>query len=74
MGQTIHVCLDIRGAIRNRSYQGFTNDDGSEASESEVEFFLLDELLKGRKVLPMTNPPCDGFCYQTGCPGHENNK
>jgi hypothetical protein len=30
----------------------------------------MDELAKGRKVLP--TGPCEGFSYDAGCPGHDD--
>lgn len=26
---------------------------------------------EGKNVIPLSDPPCEGFSYQTGCPGHE---
>ena len=65
----LHLCLSIEGALKNRSFQGFTNDDGTPAHWKQVEKFLKEELAKGRRVLPMSKN-CVGFDYQTGCPGH----
>jgi hypothetical protein len=31
---------------------------------------LADELAKGHRVIPVGDA-CEGFSYQTGCPGHE---
>lgn len=68
--RTIHMSLDIRGAIWNRRFEGFKNDDGSVASRMEAFDFLCDHLALGHKQLPMSRD-CEGFDYQTGCPGHE---
>jgi hypothetical protein len=42
---------------------------GTAATRTEAIEWLYDELAKGRRVLPM-GPPCEGFSYETGCPGH----
>lgn len=71
---THHTCLDIRGAIRNGKkflWTGmFLHDDGRKMNAAEAMETLLDELSKGRKVLPV-GEPCEGFSYDTGCPGHQ---
>src|SRR5580765_1797039 len=70
--KTVHMCLDIRGALMNygpSDYVGmFKRDDGSLMSWREAKATLMDELAKGRKVLPFGD--CEGFDYETGCPGH----
>lgn len=70
--QRIHMCVDIRGVLRwpDRQLAGmFTDDDGRKMKGHEVRDKLLDCLAEGKKVLPMGQ--CEGFDYQTGCPGHE---
>jgi hypothetical protein len=37
---------------------------------TEGKLFLMECLQKGWEVLPL-GQPCEGFSYQTGCPGHE---
>ncbi len=73
--RTIHMCLDIRGFIRNnhfpRDYRGvFQHDDGKPMEPQEAQDFLFDCIAKGWKVIPCDSS-CDGFDYQKGCPGHE---
>ncbi len=73
MSRIIHVCLDIKGALLNwdpNIWRGcVTKDDGSKATPSEFKMFLLDELSKGRVVIPFDE--CEGFDYSGGgCPGH----
>lgn len=74
MTRTIHCCLDVRGALKNmtsRQLAGmFRHDDGRKASADEAKEHLMDAIAKGYEVLPMGSP-CEGFSYQTGCPGHE---
>ena len=68
----IHMCLDVRGALMNyepRDYQGmFKHDDGRPMTWLEAKSALMDELVKGHHVIPFGE--CDGFNFETGCPGH----
>ena len=67
------MCVDIRGMLRrpDRELRGCTDDDGRKLTPRQVREALMDELAKGRKVLPF-GPICEGFSFETGCPGHEN--
>jgi hypothetical protein len=78
-----HLCVSVRGMLHwppgevRRQVLGkhpsVTKTDGSRfSSEAEFRNMLMDELAKGHEKLPMTNPPCEGFDYKTGCPGHED--
>ena len=68
-----HIGLDIRGCLLNwsdRQMRGvITHDDGRAMTSVEARMALMDELAKGRKVIPCS--PCDNWDYQTGCKGHE---
>lgn len=68
----VHMCLDIRGAMRwsKARLKGLLVIDGRRGTADEVWQCLADELARGRRVLPMGK--CDGFSYETGCPGHPN--
>jgi len=70
--RTIHCCLDIRGALRwpLRRLRGMFRIDGRACSGAQAREILLDHLSQGRRVLPM-GEPCEGFSYETGCPGHQ---
>lgn len=72
MNKVVHLCLDVRGALMNwsdREMRGvFLHDDGRKMTAREAKNFLMDEIAKGHKVIPCG--PCEGFDYQTGCPGH----
>ena len=75
-GKTIHMCVNVRGAIRNltrsRAHMahGFSHPDGRTMTRDEAIEAMYDELEKGHKVLPMGDP-CEGFDYSGGgCPGH----
>lgn len=73
MRKTLHVCLDLRGAIRNFQASKWkrvvTDDSGRYLSPDEVKEFFLDELASGKRVIPY-GKACDGFDFQKGCPGH----
>ena len=73
MPRNYHLCMDIRGVLlgwKDRQLRGvFRKKDGLEMTPYQAKMFLMDELAKGRKVLPCV--PCDNFDYQTGCGGHE---
>jgi hypothetical protein len=66
----IHMCMDIRGAIKNKAFSGFTNDDGSPATREQALEYLMDELAKGHDVIPLGE--CDNFDFKKGCLGHED--
>lgn len=69
----VHACLDVRGALLNwndRTMRGvFKDDNGRVLSSREAKNVLLDEVAKGHHVIPIGGG-CDGFDYETGCPGH----
>ncbi len=75
MERIIHMCVSIRGALRNmqgmrsntKSYMD--DDNGNPLTVGQAREALYDELAQGRKVLPMGK--CDNFSYQEGCLGHE---
>jgi hypothetical protein len=64
-----HMCVDIRGAIWNRSFEGLKHSDGRPMTKHEAFEALCDELVKGRRVLPLSR--CDNFDYEKGCLGHD---
>lgn len=63
-----HSCLNIEGAIRNKAFSIFSDDNGNPISAAEGEKYLRAELAKGHRVIPMGK--CDNFDYQKGCQGH----
>jgi len=73
MTRSYHMCLDIRGALlnwKNRDFRTlFKHDDGRRMTAAEARLALMEELAKGRKVIPCGE--CSNFDYQTGCQGHE---
>lgn len=74
MGTKRHICISIRGVLANwkdSDFKGvFMHDDGREMTPIEAKNSLMDELQKGRRVLPH-GEPCEGFDYVKGCPGHD---
>jgi hypothetical protein len=78
MSRTIHLCVSVRGMLNwstsetKRNLKSFTKSDGTRYSDiHEFRNALMDELSRGREVLPM-GEACEGFDYKTGCPGHED--
>ncbi len=73
MSRTIHVNLNLRGAITNFKKKDWkrsmTNETGRFLTPDECYQFLLDELSEGKKCIPIGE--CDNFDYQKGCLGHE---
>ena len=70
-----HMCIDVQGCIMGisssrKKYSMFDDKNGKPILRETAIRSLLDELGKGRKVIPM-GEPCEGFSYETGCPGHE---
>ena len=76
---TVHCCISVRGMLAwnrtetKRNLRSIKKGDGTPFSGvEEFRNHIMDELSKGRKVLPLSYPPCEGFDYAHGCPGHEN--
>ncbi len=70
----MHMCMSVRGALNwdkktlKRNARGFTRNDGKPMTPDEVRNALMDELAKGREVIPLGE--CDNFDFKTGCKGH----
>lgn len=67
---TIHVSQSVEGAIKNWSKQDWlcmARDNG--CTVDEVKDYFWTCLREGKLRLPI-GKPCEGFSYQTGCPGH----
>jgi hypothetical protein len=74
MATQFHLCLDIRGALKNKlgkkSLKGlFHKDNGKSCTHEEAQDYLFDCLAKGWEVLPIGE--CENFDYKTGCRGHK---
>jgi hypothetical protein len=66
--QTIHMVLDVRGALnwpKKRLLHMFLNDAGKPATADEAREVLLDHLQQNHRFLPI-GKPCDGFTYEKG--------
>jgi hypothetical protein len=73
-GHSYCVSLSIPGTLRRPDSELgelFKTPDGGYAPPEEARKILLQELNRGHQVLPF-GPPCEGFSYVTGCPGHAN--
>lgn len=85
MSTTSCMCLSVRGGInmlqakRRNAKTYMTDNNGRPLSRDEALNELMNELAKGREVIPMGkgcgNPcayaSCNGFDYKGGgCPGH----
>jgi len=69
-GKTVHLCVNIDGLLKRRNLKGWvTDDEGRELSDAKSRAWLKEQKAMGRRVLPMA-ANCEGFDYQTGCPGH----
>jgi hypothetical protein len=74
MSTAVHMCVDIRGIMSKPKSQRRNlcrKPDGRYMTPDEAWNALADELAKGRRVLPF-GEPCEGFSYETGCPGHRS--
>jgi hypothetical protein len=75
MRTVIHVSLDIKGflstAVYPREYKRLLQDTaGNMLKPQEARAYLLDQLASGKRQLPMEGSGCEGFSFETGCPGH----
>jgi len=68
--RNIHVCMDVTGAIRNKSFSHLTGDDGRTLTRAEAEAQLRALEASGVKVIPAGD--CTDFDPQKGCRGHRN--
>lgn len=67
------MSLSLEGLLRNmkgKKIRVFNDENGNEVSDKEARIYIDECLAKGWKVIPMSDN-CEGFNYQTGCPGHK---
>ena len=65
----IHMQVCIEGALRNRSFSGYTDDSGRSLTRKQARQGLLLLQAKGHKYMPLGE--CPGFDpFGKGCPGH----
>ena len=75
MTKIVHMCISVRGALRNWSPREWKNcvtdpETGRKLTPDEVRDCFFDELAKGHEVIPYGDA-CEGFDYSGGgCPGH----
>lgn len=65
------MSLNVKGALRNKFFVGFTDDKGRELTSKQAEAYLRICEFEGKRVIPISASNCEGFNFQTGCPGHE---
>lgn len=68
-----HMCVDVQGALnhykKSRKHETpFTDDEGRPLSRERVVIELHNNLIEGKRVIPMGE--CYRFCFQKGCKGH----
>jgi hypothetical protein len=74
-GRTVHMHLDVKGLLLHRDAalrpyrRAFTVDGRRTETVADVRRVLVDALSAGMLFLPV-GPPCEGWSYHTGCPGH----
>lgn len=66
--KSVHMSVSVDGAIRNRAFNMFNDDDGRPVSARAGEEFLRKAQSDGVKLLPMGD--CPTFDSENGCPGH----
>lgn len=70
----VHVCQSVSGAIKNwkkKEWESVAKSSGCTPDALKERFMIME--FEGIKVIPLGDP-CEGFSYQTGCPGHEEIK
>ncbi len=66
-----HFSQNIEGALKNWSKQDWLcMARDNKCTVEEVKDYFWQCLNEGKRVLPMAGH-CEGFSYQTGCPGHD---
>lgn len=66
-----HMSANINGMLRNykrKKMDGLLEDNGKPLNDREARAYLQECLAKGWRLIPCGD--CEGFDYQTGCPGH----
>lgn len=65
--KTFHCCLNIEGALKQRSLRHFLEQDGKPLSDKEVRSFLSERQAQGKKYFT----GCDNETEEGRCGGHE---
>lgn len=71
ISRNVHMSVCIEGILRqpDKMLNKLFTEDGKERGGTYVRDWLKLQMAQGKRVLPCGK--CDGFDYQTGCPGHE---
>jgi hypothetical protein len=71
------MCQSVEGPLMNwnkRDWKSATKwikrRDGGIFTADELKAEFVELLAQGKRVIPF-GKPCEGFSYQTGCPGHD---
>jgi protein gp37 len=65
-----HVCADVAGMLRNRSFRGLADNDGRPMAPAAAKAELERLLANGVKLIPSGG--CNDFNPEKGCRGHRN--
>jgi hypothetical protein len=66
-----HMRMSIEGALRNKAFSAFTDENGQKMPRRLVQKALQYELAMGRKLMPVGK--CDNFDpVEHGCLGHHD--
>lgn len=69
------MCQSVSGALKNwdkKTWDAVGRDNNIPGEWVKERFRIME--FEGKKVIPLNDPPCEGFSYETGCPGHEVNE
>lgn len=65
-----HMRMDIKGALMNKSFKGFTDGKGNPLSPKMAEAHLRILDYNGQKYLKIGD--CDNWDEEKGCLGHND--
>lgn len=70
MKERFHICQSVQGALKNWKkidWNELARENKIPPEKLKVLFRIMD--FEGKKVIPI-GKACEGFSYETGCPGH----
>jgi len=65
-----HLCQSVERALKNwksREWKSVAKENG--ISVEECKSIFRQYVREGKRLIPIGE--CEGFSYETGCPGHE---
>lgn len=70
-----HIDIDYALSLAASDFKDIfiVTADGVRLSTSEAREWLKKQREEGKKVIPW-GTPCEGFSYETGCPGHPSHE